>query len=338
MARSLFGHSADRLAKRNPWLRRLLWAVESALLRVIFMLLKVMRPATAAGFGGWLCSLIGPRLPKSNHYRRNFAVVFPEYDPQQIEKLVHESWRNFGASMAEYAHLDDIAQARRGAGIETITSPQVRALIEEGRPAIFVGAHMANWELPVRPIVDRGHPITAIYTPLQNPGLDALLRRCRRTLGCRLVPASESMRPLIAELKAGRSIGLIVDQKVESGELLPFFGRDKMTTLVPARLALRFGCELVPVQVERLEGSRFRVTVYDPIEPRDRNASEIEKARQMMTEVNRHFEQWILDNPGQWFCSNRRWPKRISNAEDIKAIASGARADAKQDESGDRAA
>ncbi|MGW8368975.1 MAG: lysophospholipid acyltransferase family protein [Gammaproteobacteria bacterium] len=315
-----------------------MWAVESALLRVIFVLLRVMRPATAAGFGGWLCSLIGPRLPKSNHYRRNFAVAFPDYDPQQIEKLVRESWRNFGASMAEYAHLDDIAQARRGAGIETIMSPRVRALAEEGRPAIFVGAHMANWELPARAIVDQKHPVTAIFTPLQNPGLDALLHRCRRALGCRLVPASESVRPLIAELNAGRSIGLIVDQKVETGELLPLFGRDKMTTLVPARLALRFDCELVPVRVQRLEGSRFRVTICDPVEPEDQNASNIVKARQMMTAVNRHFEDWIRENPGQWYCGNRRWPKRISNAEDVKSIASGAGADTNQDESGDRAA
>ena len=75
-----------------------------------------------------------------------------------------------------------------------------------------------------------------------------------------------------------------------------------------------------------------------PVEPEDQNASNIVKARQMMTAVNRHFEDWIRENPGQWYCGNRRWPKRISNAEDVKSIASGAGADTKQDESGDRAA
>lgn len=314
------------------------WAIESGTLRLAFAVLRLLKPATAAGIGAWLCGLAARRLPKSNHFRRNYAVVFPDYDSSQIEQLTLESWRNFGASMAEYAHLDDIAHGKRGASIETVVSPRVRALSESGRPAVFVGAHMANWELPVRAIIDQGHPVTAIFTPLQNPGLDALLHRCRRALGCRLVPASESVRPLLAELTAGRSIGLIVDQKVETGELLPFCGRDKMTTLVPARLALRFDCELVPVRVQRLEGSRFRVTVCDPVEPTDTDASDAEKARQMMTEVNRHFESWIREDPGQWFCGNRRWPKRISNAEDIKAIAARAPKNTTHDDSGDRAA
>jgi KDO2-lipid IV(A) lauroyltransferase len=320
LARSLFGHSADRLAKRIPWLRRLLWAVESGFLRLTFAFLRLLKPASAAGFGAALCGLVGPRLPKSNHFRRNFAVVFPDHGPEQIENLVRESWRNFGASMAEYAHLDDIAHGKRGAGIETVVSEKIRAFSDPERPAVFVGAHMANWELPARAIVDQNHPVTAIFTPLQNPGLDALLHRCRRALGCRLVPASESVRPLIAELSAGRSIGLIVDQKVETGEPLPLFGRDKMTTLVPARLALRFDCELVPVQVQRIDGSRFRVTIFDPVEPDDPHANNAEKARQMMAKVNRHFESWIRENPGQWYCGNRRWPKLVSNAEDIKSI------------------
>jgi KDO2-lipid IV(A) lauroyltransferase len=337
LARSLFGHSADRLAKRIPWLRRLLWALESGFLRLTFATLRLLKPARAASIGAALCGFFGPRLPKSNHFRRNFSVVFPDYGREQIEDLVRESWRNFGASMAEYAHLDDIAHGKRGAGIDTIVSEKIRAFSEPGRPAVFVGAHTANWELPARAIVDQNHPVTAIFTPLQNPGLDALLHRCRRALGCRLVPASESVRPLIAELSAGRSIGLIVDQKVETGEMLPLFGRDKMTTLVPARLALRFDCELVPIRVQRINGSRFVVTIYDPVEPDDMDASDAEKARQMMAKVNRHFETWILENPGQWYCGNRRWPKRISNAEDVKAIVA-ANPDTKSSGSGNRAA
>ena len=94
------------------------------------------------------------------------------------------------------------------------------------------------------------------------------------------------MRPLLAEIKAGRSIGLLVDQKVENGEPLPFFGRDKMTTLIPARLALRHDLELVPIRIQRLEGSRFRATFLEPVRADASAGGEIEQARQMMTRVN----------------------------------------------------
>ena len=82
-----------------------------------------------------------------------------------------------------------------------------------------------------------------------------------------------------------------------------------MTTLIPARLALRHDLELVPIRIQRLEGSRFRATFLEPVRADASAGGEIEQARQMMTRVNQLFEEWIRDDPGQWFCGNRRWPK-----------------------------
>ena len=102
---------------------------------------------------------------------------------------------------------------------------------------------------------------------------------------------------------------MIMDQRVDSGVPIPFFGIDKYTTLVPARLALRHGCDLVPVRTERLDGAKFRVTFYEPVRPDDPSAEEIEKARQITVKINLLFEQWILEKPEDWWCSKRRWPK-----------------------------
>jgi len=48
-------------------------------------------------------------------------------------------------------------------------------------------------------------------------------------------------------------------RRVDEGRPVRFFGREKQTTLLPAKLALRFDCELVPVQVIRGKDARFRV-------------------------------------------------------------------------------
>jgi KDO2-lipid IV(A) lauroyltransferase len=117
------------------------------------------------------------------------------------------------------------------------------------------------------------------------------------------------MRALLRELKAGRSIGMIMDQRVDSGEPIPFFGIAKYTTLVPARLALKHGFDLVPVRTERLDGARFRVTFYEPLRPDDPDADELEQARQVTAKINRAFEDWIRERPEDWWCSKRRWPK-----------------------------
>lgn len=295
--------------QRRPRLRRLVWGVENVMIGAAFGLLRLLPPAAAAAVGGWLLERVGPRMRKSRHMRRNFAIAFPDLAADEIERLARASWRNFGACVAEYAHLDHIAQGRRGAAFECVVTPGIRAVERRDRPAIFITAHVGNWELAALAVAEQNIPVTAVYSPLRNPGLDRRLAAYRRVLGCHLVPREDSMRPLLAEVKAGRSIGLLVDQKVENGEPLPFFGHDKMTTLIPARLAIRHGLELIPIRIQRLEGSRFRATIFEPVRAEAGTAGEIEQAREMMIKVNRLFEQWIREDPGQWFCGNRRWPK-----------------------------
>jgi Kdo2-lipid IVA lauroyltransferase/acyltransferase len=91
---------------------------------------------------------------------------------------------------------------------------------------------------------------------------------------------------------------------------VPFCGHDTATTLVPARLALKFGCPLVPVRVERIRPAHLRVTVHDPVRP-DPAAAPNAQARQMMAGVNALFESWIVARPHEWQCFQNRWPKSI---------------------------
>ena len=121
----------------------------------------------------------------------------------------------------------------------------------------------------------------------------------------------EGARPLIRELSEGRSIGLVVDTRDDDGVPVPFFGHDKLTTLAPARLALRFGCDLIPAQVARLGDARFRLIVHEPIRPDPGLASDKDRALQMMRDLNRLFERWIRERPQQWLCLKRAWPKDL---------------------------
>jgi KDO2-lipid IV(A) lauroyltransferase len=108
-------------------------------------------------------------------------------------------------------------------------------------------------------------------------------------------------------LKRGDWIGVLFDQKLNEGVPVPFFGRDAMTSPLPARLALAFRCPLVPTRTERLNGSHFRLTIYPPLElpeTGDRNKDlEI-----LMGRMNEMLEGWIREQPEQWFWVHKRWP------------------------------
>jgi KDO2-lipid IV(A) lauroyltransferase len=185
-----------------------------------------------------------------------------------------------------------------------------------GKPAVFVSAHLANWEISAGAVAHLGIPLTVVYTRLQNRYLDRLLLRARQALGCGLVERSNAARELVRCLKQGTSVGLIVDQRVDSGEPVPFFGRDMLTSITPAQLALRFDCDLIPVQVQRLKGARFRIIIHDAVEADDKAADTHTRALQMTRKINGLFESWIRERPYEWMCSKRRWPKdrQVSDA------------------------
>jgi Kdo2-lipid IVA lauroyltransferase/acyltransferase len=299
------GNQLRKRVDSSPVLRRLRWATEAAILGGLWRTSAWMTPDRASETGERLLRWLGPRLHKTRHFRRNQALAFPDSSEAEIDRLVREAWANLGAVLAEYPHLDTIRRER----IETVIKCDLEPIREGRRRAIFVAAHLANWEVTVAPAVGLGIPVTAVYTPQENPWVDRMLHRHRLALGCRLVPRGDALRTIMRELEAGRSIGLLVDQRVDSGEPVPFFGIDKLTTMVPARLALRFDCDLVPVRVERLPGARFRVTAHQPVRCDDPALGEHDRALDMTRQINALFEDWIREIPEQWFCSNRRWAK-----------------------------
>jgi len=154
-----------------------------------------------------------------------------------------------------------------------------------------------------------GIPNASLYSPPTNPMLDRLLLDSRRALDCELLPRDNSARGLMRALKQGRTIGMVMDRRVDDGKSIRFFGHDKQSTLLPAKLALKTGCDLVPLQVERLQDAHFRVTLHPPVRPGNDLLDETAQAIDMIQQVHDQFENWISQRPEDWFCSKRLWPR-----------------------------
>jgi KDO2-lipid IV(A) lauroyltransferase len=314
MSKLFLGSSLKKAADRVPGLEQILWGIEALLISLAMAISRVVPPDRASAAGRRLFRAIGPRLDKTHKLRLNLRLAFPEKSDAEIETLIKDNWGNIGAVLAEFPHLRSLPNASSPKRIEIVVLGESRVFCEQGKPAVFVAAHLSNWELPPLAGVMKGLQLSVVYSPFQNPWLDRMLYRMRERLGYTLVGRDGGMRVLIRELARGRSIGLIVDQRVDSGEPVPFFGMDMLTTVTPARLALRFDCELIPIRVQRLGGARFRVTFYPPVNRPENTADDQEKARAMTGEVNVLFEQWITEQPDEWLCTKRRWPKHAECA------------------------
>ena len=258
--------------------------------------------------GGWLARMIGPRLPISNRAVRNISKAFPEKSRAEVGIIVRQMWDNFGRVVAEYPHLSKFDVFVEGGRVEVVGVEYIDQLRDDGLPGLAFSAHIGNWEILSLAATQRGMPLDRVYRAANNPIVEWLFTRGRTAVKGTLIPKGPAgVRPLLKSLKDGNHLALLIDQKMNDGIAVPFFGRDAMTAPALAEFALKFNCPVVPARVERLEGARFRITVDAPLEwidTGDRHADVLAN----MTKVNAIIEQWVRDTPGQWLWLHNRWP------------------------------
>lgn len=310
MAKLLF---SDKHAEHPPWRLKLLWRIEAGLVSLLSVASRLIPPDTASGLGARLARRFGPRLDKTSKIKRNLNIAFPELSAGETDELVEKIWANLGAIVAEYPHLPAICGTQADDRLDIVMQEPLEVFELTGKPAVFVTAHLGNWEVSAAAIAHLGVPLTVVYTALQNPYMDRLLTAARDALGFRAVERDGAVRELMRRLKHGTSTGLLVDQRVDSGEPTPFFGKDMLTSITPAQLALRFHCDLIPVQVQRLQGARYRVIFHKPVMADDPSADQNDKAINITSKINALFEDWIRERPHEWVCTKRRWPKNQDN-------------------------
>jgi len=309
MARLIFAKTLRRFYDRSIVLRRTAWLLEMALVGPFWGLCALLPVERAAGLGRRLMAVLGPRSNKHRQVLRNLHLMFPDKGAQELTSIAREMWGNIGAVLGEYPHLTRTIHTQTAERVEIEGKENLDRYLGQKRPVVFVGAHLVNWEIPGSTIIFSGLPLVVVYGPLQNPYLDRLLYRYRNTKGIHLIRKADSFRPLYREMAKGHAVFILPDQRVDGSKSVPFFGHDAQTTDSPARLALCFDCDLVPVQVEPLEGMRFRVTFHPPIQPAEGTVTVHEQALEMTRQLNTLFESWIRERPQNWLCTKRRWPK-----------------------------
>jgi KDO2-lipid IV(A) lauroyltransferase len=254
--------------------------------------------------------VIGPRSANATMGKDNLRIAFPTLAASEIDELAYRTWRSIGLVFGEYPHLDRIAKIHDNPRLQIVDRCGLDAYRRRERQAIFVGAHLSNWEIMALALAREGVPLLALQAPLQNPHLAKLMDRARAQLGCRMLARGESMRALIRQVREGGSLGLLLDLSSKDGEPVPFFGHPMRTSMTPARMALRYGCDIVPMRTERLGEARFRVTAYPPLAHAP-TGEEAADAVAITRKLNAMMEQWIGEQPDEWMCANRRWEKSL---------------------------
>lgn len=292
--------------KHATALLRLGWRLEALGFDLASGLVRLLPLDWASAMGGAVVRTLGPLFPEHRTADLNLRLAFPDLDAAARRRIIMQHWDNLGRTAAEFALVHRIVQDP--SRVEVVGGERLAQMARDKRPAVLVSGHIANWEVSLAAIMRAGLTCWVSYRPANNPYTDRRIVEGRERLGLRFAPkGAEGSRELLAALNRGESLALLNDQRDNDGTEAPFFGHMVRTAPGPTRFALKPGVQMIPLQIVRLKGARFRIVLHEPMQLQ-RSGDKAADLKAGVAQVNAFIEQMVRENPGQWLWSHRRFP------------------------------
>lgn len=174
-----------------------------------------------------------------------------------------------------------------------------------GRGCLLISAHLGNWELMAKRVVEMGYPVNVLVKAQSNPYVENLFRRVRERCGVKVLYTKESAREMIRLLKRGEFVAILVDQDAgDSGVLLPFFGMEASWEEGPALLANNLGTPIITGFDVRYKSGEHIAFIQHPFYLESEGDGAVEEFYDIYIE---RLEKFIRLAPGQYHWLHRRW-------------------------------
>ncbi|MDQ2833949.1 MAG: lysophospholipid acyltransferase family protein [Acidobacteriota bacterium] len=269
------------------------------------------RAARAVGAAiGWIALRGLGRLRRVGE--RNLGLAFPELTAGEREKILRSEYRNLGCLLAEFCLMpgytrETASRFIRYEGLENYLQARDR-----GKGVLVLTGHLGAWELSSFYHSLMGMPMGMVIRRLDNPLVDGFVNRVRCLHGNRVIPKDDFARGLIASMRAGETVGILMDTNMTppQGVFVPFFGELACTASGMARIAAKTGAAVVPgfLLWEESEG-RYVLRFGEELGVVNSGDAEAD----VMANTARFtaaIEGYIRRYPEQWLWMHRRWKTR----------------------------
>ena len=285
-------------------MNKLKYFFQFILIIIIFFIFKILGVKISSFLGGKLFQLIGPFFRSKEIINKNIKRAFPNIDKERLNKLKSSMWNNYGRVFAEYMFLKNFRKGFLDKNI-TIDGEEILYKIKDNnQKVIFISGHFSNFELMAMQIDKLGLNIAAIYRPLNNIFLNSIMEKIRIRYICKnqIKKGIGGLKELMRLNYQGYSTALMIDQRVSQGIKSNFFGEKAFTTTIPAQLIKKFEIPVVPIFIERYEGIKFKMKVFEPI-----YFSKEDSIVNITNRLNEILENMILNDPKSWIWTHNRW-------------------------------
>jgi Kdo2-lipid IVA lauroyltransferase/acyltransferase len=271
-----------------------------------YMIFSILPMKIASKIGAAIGIYLSYFLKANQVAKKNLKEIMPELNDKKIDEIAKGVWENMGRYIAEYPHITSMSESEFFSKIEIRGEEYLKSQVKSKKGFIIFSAHFSNFEIIAKYLNIKKVKANMIFREANNPYINKKIVSAKKYDYFFHHPKGmKSMPKIVKSLLRGEVVATFIDQKLNEGEKVKFMGKDAMTAMLPANLALKYKVNLLPVYVVREKG-RYILNFEPAINAKN---TKFTTAKQIMSHLNKIIAKWIKANPEQWFWVHNRWIK-----------------------------
>ena len=190
------------------------YAMEMQLVMFLALYCKLFNINKSSNQIGFLARKYGPKLGISKRANQNLKNALPNLSKEQRSEIIRGMWENLGRTAAEFFNIKTLIKERNRINIKGIEI--LRDNINNG--AIYVSAHIANWEIIPIAIKETDKQVGAVFRESNNYFFNKWMIQKRKLITEYQFPKGPSgVKEILNFLKNNGSVAMLIDQKLSNG-------------------------------------------------------------------------------------------------------------------------
>ena len=286
-------------------MRQIKYLIEFIIIIFLFIIIKLFGLKISQSIFGFIFKNVGPLFRSKKISHNNLSLALPNFNRSERDKIINNMWENYGKIFSEYMFIKKFRlNSEFSKKIIVENQEELEKIKLQKKPVIFISGHFNNFELMAMHLEKSDIDLAAVYRPLNNKFLNPIMERIRKKYICKkqIKKGISGTKELLKEFKKGTSIALMIDQRVSEGIKSNLFGKEALTTTIPAQFIKKFDASVVPIHIERLVNDTFKLKIQESIK-----FSDDETMNEITLKLNKILEKMIMTNPDQWIWTHNRW-------------------------------
>ena len=185
--------------------------------------------------------------------------------------------------------------------------------MKSGRPIIVTTAHFGQWEIFGLAVAAYFGPSSVLGRRLDSSVMDKILRANRAQFDVELIDKDGGAKDILKALKAGRIVGILVDQNTapKDGIKVQFFGKDVLHTPAASVLAQKTNALIINAFIYQKGENLNEICFEQPIDISTFDKEDaVQKATQMQCSA---CEEMVRARPEEYFWFHQRFKRFYEN-------------------------